>query len=474
MVKLYKSACLLSSINGGDNMDIPQDYKGRYFYHFTHIDNLESIVKNGILCTNEKNRMGLRHLNIANNDIQDRRSQMTVTCKPYGTVHDYVPFYFGSKSLMLLGIVNKKIIDQKLIVYMCVSIDKLLRDNVVFTDKSANTTTPPNFYNDPKDLSSLHWDLIDSNSWHHEGEEKNCRMAEALIHERVQRDWIDCYVVFNKECEEEIKKIYDKLNLKAPIIYIRSFYDGIKRRFFYWEKYTMRGRETESTITGPRELKERYDEAIEQIINKRQGLDVENSTFLDVNDALIKIKNNFCVIEELRGIYQLETDNCAHKNSVSDHTIKVVEKLKENEYYNGLCKQDKELVELSAYFHDIGKGPKSKWADGIQRFYPDHPTDSIPMIERILSKEFKQISNYAIKKICFLVFYHDLIGDIITNGRSKEELLNLDLDENELDMLIAITIADACAINFLWEYELKLAIPQLKEDILNYATICIR
>ncbi len=455
-------------------MEIPREYEGRFFYHFTHIDNLESIIRNGILCTNEKIKRGINHLNVANNEIQVRRSQMIVTCKPYGTVHDYVPFYFGSKSLMLLGILNRKTVDQKLMVYMCISIDKLLNDEVVFTDKSANTTISPSFYNDPAYLDRLYWELIDSNSWHEEGENKNYRMAEALIHERVPIEWIDFYVVFDNECAERIREIYNKLGLGEPNICTEPIYDGINNRFFYWRKYMMSGRKEESTITGPRELKKRYDKAIEVIVNNRQTNNNESSTFLNINDALVKIKENFCVINELGGIYQLATSNVAHNDTVSEHTIKVVENLKQNKYYNELNKEDKKIVELSAYFHDIGKGPKSKWPKGIQPFYPDHPADSIPMIKRILSEEFEQISYDEIKKICFLVFYHDLIGDIIINGRNIEELLNLQLNENELNMLIAITIADVSAISSMWAMKINFSIPQFKEAILNYATVCFR
>lgn len=84
-------------------MRIPDKYKGRYFYHFTHIDNIESIVENnGLLSTNLKNEYGIGHHNVANMNIQNRRSEMKVTVGPGGVVHDYVPFYFASTNKMLL------------------------------------------------------------------------------------------------------------------------------------------------------------------------------------------------------------------------------------------------------------------------------------------------------------------------------------------------------------------------------------
>lgn len=447
-------------------MEIPEEHKGRYFYHFTHVDNIESIIENGLLCTNEKERLGINHLNVANNGIQNRRDHMSVTCEPYGTVHDYVPFYFGSKSLMLLAVINKKIVDQKLMVYMCISIDKLEENNVIFTDRAANANIPPNFYQNPKDLDQLNWNLIDSNRWREEIEDKPFRMAEVLVYKAVPIDWIECYIVFDEKCKKKIKDIYKELGRDEPNIYTEPLGSGREAKFFYWRKYRMKGRKEESTITGPRELYKKYKKAVEKIISERAKWYYEDSAFENVNDALIKIEGNFCVIDELKGIYQLETDNSVHSDTVSDHTLKVVNNLELNEYYQELSEDDKKIVKLSAYFHDIGKGPKSKWSDEIQPFYPDHPADSIPMIKRILSEEFWQISDYSIKKICLLVFYHDLIGDIIREGRSKQELLNLNVSENELNMLIAISIADASSIKSEWGENIEVKAPQLKEEIL--------
>ena len=85
-------------------MSVPQEHKGRYVYHMTHLENLESILQNGLLSTNEKDRLGIDHKNIANQSIQTRRSVMNVACGPEGTVHDYVPFYFAPRSPMLYAI----------------------------------------------------------------------------------------------------------------------------------------------------------------------------------------------------------------------------------------------------------------------------------------------------------------------------------------------------------------------------------
>lgn len=451
-------------------MEIPMQYRGRSFYHFTHIDNIESIITEGLLATNEKKRKGIQHRNLANENIQLRRSKKDVPCSPGGKIHDYVPFYFTAPNPMLLSVVNRKNIDQPLVVYIAISIDKLKEDSVLFTDRAANTEILPNFYNDPKDLVNLNWNLIEHRTWSEkDNNDLHYRMAEVFIHKGVPSDWIESFIVYNKICKEKIEEIYKRYGLPKPKI----SYVPYKGKFFYFTKFFIKNQENNSLITGPVFMKRYYEESVEIIIKEREKGN-NNKIFLNINDALMKIEGDFCVIKELQDIYELKTDNPVHKETVSDHTLNVVANLQGNKYYEQLSSADKSVVKLSAYLHDIGKGPKSKWSDGIQHSYPDHPADSVPMIRRILIDEFVTVSEDEIKKICLLVFYHDLIGDIINNGRSKEELLNLNLDENELNMLIAITIADVSAINFMWTYELKLRIPQLKEDILNDATICIR
>ena len=96
-------------------MAIPDEHKWRYIFYFTDIENLDSIIKNGLLCTNVKNEKGILHKNIANMTIQERRANMDVPVGPRGKVHDYVPFYFSSMNPMLLTLLNQKNVDQQYI-----------------------------------------------------------------------------------------------------------------------------------------------------------------------------------------------------------------------------------------------------------------------------------------------------------------------------------------------------------------------
>ncbi len=426
-------------------MKILDKYKGRYFYHLTHIDNIPSIVKcNGLYCTNLKNKYGISHHNVANTDIQNRRSEMRVPVGPRGFIHDYVPFYFASTHKMLLSLLNKKVVDQPYIVFLAVSIEKILRKNVVFTDAAANTKVPPNFYDDPNDLDKLNWTLIDSTKWKENSEdESHAKMAEVLIYNHVPLEWVDAYIVFNEIGEKKIKECYSNADIQKPCI----SYDGFNNRHFFFTKFFFKDRRGETLVTGPLHLYVKYQLTLQNISKNRNSLVESECIFDNIRDAILQIDDNFCVVQELAGIYDLKTDNHMHHESVSAHTITVVNKLSNTQYNSFLNEREKSIVKLAAYFHDIGKGPKEKWKDGIQKAYLDHPADALPMLERIFSEDFKSIRYEDYRDICLLVAYHDLLGDIIGNERSEDELKQLKLSKNNLYMLATLSEADIWAIN---------------------------
>lgn len=429
-------------------MGIPKRYLGRYFYHFTHIANISSIVEQGgLLSTNLKELYGIKHYNIANTNIQKRRGKMVVPTGPGGVVHDYVPFYFASTNPMLLGLLNRKVVDQPYICFIAISIERLLEDSVVFTDASANTAVPPSFYSDPDDLDELNWALIDSRRWGQDSEdEMHIRMAEVLVYQKAPLDWIDSYIVFNDIAGQEIRNCYRAAGIKKPAISGDWFND----RPFYFTKFFMEGRENETLVKGPIQLYEQYKDLVAAVIRNQEDDPPAPPRFEDIADALTVLENDFCAIPELEDIYDLRTDNPSHYETVGDHTMRVVNNVKDSFFFKTLGPKRKKAVRLAAYLHDIGKGPKEKWAGGVQNAYPDHPADAIPMLARILSEDFAQLSEKEIWWICLLVVYHDLMGDIISNGRDKAELFHLKLGAKELNMLAALTEADVRAISRGW------------------------
>jgi ssDNA thymidine ADP-ribosyltransferase, DarT/HD domain len=432
--------------------EIAQILNDRYCFHFTHMKNLGSIIENGLFCTNLKEKSKIKHFNVASEGIQLRRSRMEVTCGPKGVVHDYVPFYLTAKNPMFLRLLNTKNVDQQDMVILAIPLKGLLGKNTVFTDASANTEVEPNFYTDEKDLTQLNWTEIDSKAWSSKTDElRHQKMAEVLVHGKVEMSQVEYVIVFNEHYRDKVKEVFAEKKQPLP----KFSYLDFKGIYFYYTKFTVKGKERQSLITGPRTLRAKFKLLVKELEKKHAEKREGKYRFANLSAALSAVEDNFCAIKELEGIHKLKTDNKVHKENVSDHTLKVVSNLLGVDYYKILPGEDKMILEFSAYLHDIGKGPASKWAGGIQPSYPDHPADGVEMLYRILNEDIKTLSPYQIRTVSLLVVYHDLIGEIMFKDRGRQQLLDVVSSKKELKMLAALNGADIKALNPAWTFNYK-------------------
>jgi len=147
---------------------------------------------------------------------------MVVPCGPRDCVHDYVPLYFGAISPMLLRVINAKNIEQRDILYCEFPISLVEGANAVFTDASANTSIPPNFYTDPADLDKLNCEAINSLKWRSVDDEfRHQRMAELLIHRQLPIMAASRCVVWNSR----IKKKVERIVVAAAATFLRSIFN---------------------------------------------------------------------------------------------------------------------------------------------------------------------------------------------------------------------------------------------------------
>ncbi|HAV1811568.1 TPA: DUF4433 domain-containing protein [Enterobacter hormaechei subsp. steigerwaltii] len=439
-------------------MALPDSLKGRYAYHFTSIDNLNSIIENGLLCTNLKNEQNISHQNIAELGIQGRRSTMSVPCSDGKFVHDYVPFYFSKRNSMQLGVINKKNIDQMFLIYFAIPI-KIIEEKVgvVFSDASANTDIPPNFYNASSlnMLHSLNWDIIDSKKWACPSEEtRHQKMAELLVPDSINISDVAYIVVWNEWIKNKVLEVFKSKGIQAPPIrydeehYYINFYAG--------------GRA--SIVTGPFHLKRAMESTITKICENCKGF----KKFSSIRDVLKAIENNFSSIKELGDIDGLKASYWPHTDDVGTHSRKVAGALNQFVEYTSLSDEDKNIVLLSAYLHDIGKGPKSRWGeDGMTKADNDHAAKSLPMLKRILTEDIGGLSEQSVRKIVTLVTYDDLIGDIVAKDRNEEQLFDIINNQNDLQMLIALSKADMYAINPEWVTNHSKSIEGLEERFMR-------
>ena len=167
-------------------------YRIGYLYHLTSVDNLRSIIENGLLSHNCAHRQGYVSMDISLKEVNDRRRFKSVYGRP---LHGYVPLYFNPRNPMLAY----RRAMQDSIAILCLDKSLLFQDETVFADgNAANNATA--FYRDLQDLDKLDWQCINSprNNWHiiEDGrrvtlvENRRKRCAEVLIPDIISAQFI--------------------------------------------------------------------------------------------------------------------------------------------------------------------------------------------------------------------------------------------------------------------------------------------
>ena len=194
-------------------------------FHFTHADNLESIVRHGIEC-DAAVQAGRLTTEIGNHEIKLRRRARVVPIAPGGVVADYVPFYFAARSPMLYVITKGQVptyqAGQEDIVYLVTSVETVERIGLpfVFTDRNA-ALDYARLDSETRRLDDLiDWDLMEARMWKDDPghpDRKERRMAELLVHRRVPWDAVLRVGAFDAARRSRAEAILTRLDQRTPV-----------------------------------------------------------------------------------------------------------------------------------------------------------------------------------------------------------------------------------------------------------------
>ena len=180
-------------------------------YFITHINNIPSIEKNGILC--HKRAQKIKHSSIALEDVQNRRENKKIP----GTkkeLHDYANVYFDAHNPMLSRVRDRN--DS-----ICVlRVDKSILDidGVIISDRNASRDWV-RFEPLINGLKLLDKDEIFAESWQHtdlieQYRHKGVKCAEVLVPDLIRPDYIFGAYVANDKAKQCFQK---KTNLSVKI-----------------------------------------------------------------------------------------------------------------------------------------------------------------------------------------------------------------------------------------------------------------
>lgn len=182
----------------------------KYAFRLTHIDNIQYIMRNGLVRASSPLR-DVNYVPIGDSQVIQIRKEKEVLGHH---LSDCLPFYFGPRSPMLYVIqhgyngVSK--VKPENIVYCVVRIDDIIKNNIdcIFTDGHALSTLT-NYYNKDElaNLDSIvKYKDVYSAFWNDENDLdlKRRKEAELLINGDLPIQYLRGLVVYNEKAKEQL------------------------------------------------------------------------------------------------------------------------------------------------------------------------------------------------------------------------------------------------------------------------------
>jgi len=187
-------------------------------HYITHLDNVASILKRGILSNARSRRQN--PTSVAMEEIQDRRSARAIPGG--GPLHSYACLYLHARNAML----RKILVRHEELAVLRIAPDTLDAPGAVIADGNASSDYT-RFYPSPEGLQFLDSVLVFARYWTSDNpyeymHRKRVRMAELLVPEKVPPESITGAYVSCPEAQEMLLRV----RFALPIAIDHDFFFG--------------------------------------------------------------------------------------------------------------------------------------------------------------------------------------------------------------------------------------------------------
>jgi hypothetical protein len=185
-------------------------------YRLVHMDNLPTLLTRGALhAPNFTPDDGLPYRTIHNPSVQASRHDRPITCGAGGTCHEYVPFYFGPLSVMLLNLKTGRVPGynegQAPLIYLTTTVRRVLDEGCrfVFSD-GHGLATFTDWYDDLARLDQVDWNLVTARYWMDrpdDNDRQRRKQAEFLVWRSLGWSLIEGIGVLNQQVKADVEAI---------------------------------------------------------------------------------------------------------------------------------------------------------------------------------------------------------------------------------------------------------------------------
>jgi len=188
-------------------------------YRLVHVETLPTLLTRGEMhAPNFTPNDGLPYRTIHNVSVQASRHNWPILCGPRGTCHDYVPFYFGPLSVMLLNLKTGRVAGytegQAPLIYLTTSVARVQAAGCrfVFSD-GHGLARITNYYDDLGQLDQVDWNLVGARYWADQPDDNDRlrrKQAEFLVWRALGWTLIEGIGVLNHQVKEQVEALLDQ------------------------------------------------------------------------------------------------------------------------------------------------------------------------------------------------------------------------------------------------------------------------
>lgn len=183
---------------------------------FAHVDNLETIIRGGGLhAPNHVPDNGLPYRGCHDAEVQSDRANVSIPVGPGGTIHDYVPFYFGYLSPMMFKLKTGQVAGynegQDPLIYLVSTAQAVEAAGLEFVFSDGHGLARfTDWFDDLVHLDAVDWTMVNQRYWADKLEDmdrQRRKQAEFLVYECCPWELIREIVVVNATMKQRVESI---------------------------------------------------------------------------------------------------------------------------------------------------------------------------------------------------------------------------------------------------------------------------
>ncbi|MCU0808704.1 MAG: DUF4433 domain-containing protein [Candidatus Contendobacter sp.] len=203
-----------------------------WLYRLVHVDNLPTLLTRGALhAPHTTPNDGFHYRPIHNVSVQANRHVKTIPCGPSGTIHDYVPFYFGPLSVMLLNLKTGRVTGyndgQEPLIYLLTTAQMIQQAGIrfVFSDGHGLATFTA-WHDDLARLDQVDWEIVGARYWRDtpdDNDRQRRKQAEFLVWQSLDWSLLRGIAVLNAVMKQRVEAILNQFPQRTrPQIAVKS------------------------------------------------------------------------------------------------------------------------------------------------------------------------------------------------------------------------------------------------------------